>query len=158
MKLIDIGEVSEKAGVPASTLRYYDEIGLISSVGRSGLRRQFLPEVLLQLTLISMGKSAGFSLDDIARMFGQNGKPELSRPELHKRANELDQQIRKLTALRDTIRHTAECSAPSHMECPTFQRIVTLASRKQQKIAKRPTRKKRPLDRPGRTATKSGYC
>jgi DNA-binding transcriptional MerR regulator len=146
MKLIDIGEVSEKAGIPASTLRYYDEIGLISSAGRSGLRRQFLPEVLLQLTLISMGKSAGFSLNDIARMFGQNGKPELPRPELHKRADELDQQIRKLTALRDTIRHTAECSAPSHMECPTFQRIVTLASRKQQKNAKRPTRKKQTFD------------
>ncbi|MGH1454563.1 MAG: MerR family DNA-binding transcriptional regulator [Paracoccaceae bacterium] len=33
MKLLDIGEVSRKAGIPASTLRYYDEIGLSSSVG-----------------------------------------------------------------------------------------------------------------------------
>lgn len=147
MKFMDIGEVSEKAGVPTSTLRYYDEIGLISSVGRNGLRRQFLPEVLLQLTLISMGKSAGFSLEDISRVFGQNREPRLPRAELHKRADELDKQISKLTALRDTIRHTAECSAPSHMECPTFRRIITLANHKQRKNAKKSTRKKRTFDR-----------
>jgi DNA-binding transcriptional MerR regulator len=33
--------LSERSGVPASTLRYYDEIGLIESLGRRGLRRQF---------------------------------------------------------------------------------------------------------------------
>jgi DNA-binding transcriptional MerR regulator len=60
MDVLDIGEVSERSGVPASTLRYYDEIGLISSIGRHGLRRQFGPDVLMQLALIALGKSAGF--------------------------------------------------------------------------------------------------
>jgi len=147
MKLMDIGDVSEQAGVPASTLRYYDEIGLISSVGRNGLRRQFLPEVLLQLTLISMGKSAGFSLDDISKMFSRNGDPSLPRSDFHNRADEIDRHINELTALRNSLRHIADCSAPSHMECPTFRRIVTLASRKQRMISKNPTRKKRTLDR-----------
>ncbi len=108
MKLMDIGDVSEQAGVPASTLRYYDEIGLISSVGRNGLRRQFLPEVLLQLTLISMGKSAGFSLDDISKMFSRNGDPSLPRSDLHNRADEIDRHINELTALRNSLRHIAD--------------------------------------------------
>ena len=138
MKMLDIGEVSQKAGIPASTLRYYDEIGLISSVGRHGLRRQFAPDVLLRLALISMGKSAGFSLEYISGMFGRNGKPDLPRQELHNRADDLDRQIRELTALRDTIRHVADCPAPSHMECPTFRRLVgTIGRRKSRKAGAR---------------------
>lgn len=74
MKLLDIAEVSEKAGLPPSTLRYYDEIGLITPAGRKGLRRQFTPDVVLQLALIEMGKMAGFSLDEIAGMFGSDAK------------------------------------------------------------------------------------
>lgn len=46
MKALDIAEVSQKTGIPPSTLRYYDEIGLISSIGRHGLRRQFSTDVL----------------------------------------------------------------------------------------------------------------
>ena len=130
MKLLDIGEVADRAGVRPSTLRYYDEIGLISSVGRNGLRRQFPPEVLLQLSLISLGKLAGFSLDEISRMFSSNGQPDLPRPLLRGKAAELDRQIGKLTALRDVMRHVADCPAPSHMECPTFRRLVALAGRR----------------------------
>jgi DNA-binding transcriptional MerR regulator len=130
MKLLDIGEVSRTTGVPPSTLRYYDEIGLISSVGRHGLRRQFPPEVLLQLTLIAWGKSAGFSLDEIAGMFGRNGEPDLPREALHARADELDRHIHALMALRDTLRHVADCPAPSHMECPSFRRLVSAAGTK----------------------------
>lgn len=138
MKLLDIGEVSEKAGLRPSTLRYYDDIGLIASVGRKGLRRQFPPEVLLQLALISMGKAAGFSLEEIAGIFGRSGTLAIPRAKLHQKAAELDQQIRKLTALRDTLHHVADCPAPSHMECPTFRRLVSLASRRGGKGSKRP--------------------
>ena len=130
MKFLDIGEVSARSGVRPSALRYYEEVGLISSASRHGLRRQFPPEVLLQLKLIAMGKTAGFSLDEIAEMFGKNGAPDLPRAALHRRADEIDRQIRELTALRDTMRHVAECPAPSHMECPTFRRLVELAGKR----------------------------
>jgi DNA-binding transcriptional MerR regulator len=130
MKFMDIGEVSAKSGIKPSALRYYEETGLISSVSRHGLRRQFPPEVLLQLKLISMGKSAGFSLEEIAGMFGSNGMPDLPRVVLHQKADEIDRQIHELTALRDTLRHVADCSAPSHMECPTFRRLVDVAGKR----------------------------
>ena len=127
MKLLDIGEVAAQSGINPSALRYYEEAGLISSVSRHGLRRQFPPEVLLQLKLISMGKLAGFSLDEITGMFGKNGMPDLPRDVLHQRADEIDRQIRELTALRDTLRHVADCRASSHLECPTFRRLVNAA-------------------------------
>lgn len=129
MKLLDIGEVSERSGVSPSALRYYEEIALIAPVARKGLRRQYAPEILLQLTLIGMGKSAGFSLEDIAGMFGSNGRPDLPRPLLHQKADEIDRQIRRLRALRDTLHHVADCPAESHLECPTFRRLVRAAGR-----------------------------
>lgn len=124
MKFLDIGEVAARTGIKPSTLRYYEEAGLIASVSRHGLRRQFPPEVLLQLKLIAMGKSAGFSLEEIAGMFGRNGLPDLPRDLLRRKAERIDQQIAELTALRVTLRHIADCSAPSHMECPTFRRLI----------------------------------
>lgn len=130
MKFLDIGEVSAKSGVKPSALRYYEEAGLISSVSRHGLRRQFPPEVLLQLKLISMGKSAGFSLEEIAGMFGRNGLPDLPRSFLHQKANEIDRKIQELRAVRDTLRHVADCRAPSHMECPTFRRLVNVVGKR----------------------------
>lgn len=132
MKILDIADVSERSGLPPSTLRYYEEIGLIESLGRHGLRRQYGPQTLLQLSLITMGKSAGFSLEEIAGMFGSDGQPDLPRDDLRARAEQLDRQIRDLTILRNALRHVAECSAPSHMECPTFQRLlkVTAARKK----------------------------
>lgn len=129
MKFLDIGTVSEKSGIRPSALRYYDEIGLISSISRRGLRRQFPPEVLLQLKLIAMGQSAGFSLAEIGRMFTRSGAPDLPRAALHQKADDLTRQIRELTVLRNTLRHVADCRAPSHMKCPTFRRLVNLAGK-----------------------------
>jgi len=130
MKFLDIGDVAAQSGLKPSALRHYEEAGLISSVSRHGLRRQFPPEVLLQLKLIAMGKSAGFSLTEIAGMFGRNGMPDLPRAVLHAKADAIDRQIRELSALSDTLRHVADCPAPSHMECPTFRRLVDVAGKR----------------------------
>ena len=143
--VLDIGEVSARAGVSPSALRYYEEIGLIASVARHGLRRQFSAEVLLQLRLIAWGQLAGFSLGEIAGMFGRDGKPDLPREVLHEKADRLDRQIRELTALRDTLRHVAECPAPTHMECPTFRRLIESAGRPD--LSRSPARKLRPARR-----------
>lgn len=137
MRFLDIGEVAEQSGVKPSALRYYEKVGLISSTQRHGLRRQFPHEVLLQLKLIAMGKSAGFSLEEIAGMFGINGAPDLPRDELHQKADQIDRQIQKLTSLRDTLRHVADCKAPSHMECPTFRRLVEMAGKNGARQTKR---------------------
>lgn len=127
MRDLDIGEVAQRSGVPVSTLRFYEDKGLIASIGRQGLRRQFDSRVLERLALIALGRSAGFSLDEIALMFAPDGKPRIDRRLLSAKAQELDQTIRELSAIRDGLRHAAACPAPSHMECPTFRRLLKAA-------------------------------
>lgn len=128
MSELDIGEVMERSGLPASTLRFYEQKGLIAAVGRHGQRRQFDAAVLERLALIAMGRAAGFSLDEIALMFTPDGAPRLDRRQLAAKADELDERIRELTAMRDALRHTADCPAPTHMECPTFRRLLQAAA------------------------------
>jgi DNA-binding transcriptional MerR regulator len=128
MRNLDIGEVAEQCGLPASTLRFYEEKGLIKSIGRRGLRRVFPAGVTERLALISLGRLAGFSLEEIARMFAPDGRLRVDRRQLAVKANELDATIRRLTAMRDGLRHAVACKAPSHMECPKFRRIVAAAA------------------------------
>ena len=120
---MDIGEVAKATGLAPSTLRYYEEIGLIQSNGRKGLRRLFQPKILEELALISLGRKAGFSLDDIRGMFTPRG-PEIDRGQLLEKANELDNKIAELSAIRDGLRHAAACKAANHLECPSLLRIA----------------------------------
>jgi DNA-binding transcriptional MerR regulator len=147
---MDINEVARASGVPASTLRYYEEKGLIASVGRRGLRRTFEPRVVERLALIALGRAAGFSLEEIARIFAPDGRPRIDRRMLAGKADELDRTIRQLSAMRDGLRHAAACPAPSHLECPTFRRLMSAAaSGERRKKRARP----RPSDPPSRTRT-----
>jgi DNA-binding transcriptional MerR regulator len=128
MQHLDIGEVVARSGVPASALRFYEEKGLVTSTGRRGLRRQYRPDVLERLALIAMGRAAGFALGEIARMFGADGRIRIDRAMLVAKADELDRTIARLTAMRSGLRHAAACRAPSHMECPTFRRLLRAAA------------------------------
>ena len=125
---MDISEVAKRSGVPASTLRHYEAKRLIVSIGRSGLRRVFAADVLERLALIALGRSVGFSLDEIARMFAPGGRPKIDRALIAAKADELDGAIRRMSAMRDGLRHAAVCPAPSHLECPTFRRLLGIAA------------------------------
>lgn len=129
MKEMDIGKVAQWSGLPASTLRYYEERGLIHSIGRNGLRRVFNESVLERLALIALGRAVGFSLDDIAGMLAADGQLAIDRSQLQSRADELDRTIRRLSAVRDGLRHAAECPAENHLQCAKFQRLMSLASK-----------------------------
>jgi len=124
---MDIAEVAKRSGMAASTLRYYEKKGLIASTGRQGLRRTFGRDVLDQLALISLGQAAGLSLDDIRGMFTPNG-PRIDRQVLAARADEIDALVRRLKAMSKGLRHAVACPAPSHMECPTFRKLLGSAA------------------------------
>ena len=127
---MDIGEVTRSTGVPPSTLRYYEQRGLIEPAGRHGLRRQYEESVIERLRLIALWRRSGFSLDEIAQMFTADGEPQIERSVLAAKADALDERIRELTALRDGLRHAAACPAPSHLECPTFRSALADATRR----------------------------
>ena len=62
---MSIGEVAEIAEVATSTLRYYEDIGLISATRRVNGRRRYAPEILPVLALIQLAKDSNFTLDEI---------------------------------------------------------------------------------------------
>jgi len=125
---MDIAEVARRSGLAASTLRFYESKGLIVSTGRVGLRRSFAPAVLDRLALIALGRAAGLSLDEIGSMFGADGRPAIDRRLLADKADALDRTIARLQAMSNGLRHAAACRAPSHLECPTFQRLLRAAA------------------------------
>ena len=128
MTFPDIAQVARRSGVPASTLRFYEEKGLIVSAGRRGLRRLFEPAVFERLALIALARASGFTLEEIARMFSPDGRVRIDRQMLAAKADELDKTIRRLGAMRDGLGHAAVCRAPSHLECPTFRRLLAAAA------------------------------
>lgn len=128
MKELVIGEVARRSGVAASTLRYYEDKGLIRSVGRRGLSRVFRADVLDKLALIALAQSLMFSLDDIAPMVQGDGLTDLDRTRLLHKAAELDGLIGRLGAARDELRRAAACPAPRHADCPSFQNLLDTAA------------------------------
>ncbi len=126
---MDIGDVAKRSNLPASTLRYYEEKGLITSNGRRGLRRVFSGNILERLAFISLGRAAGLSLDEIGKMLLPKGI-QVDRELLMTKADDLDKQIEQLTAMRDGLRHAANCTAPDHLQCPTFLRLLKIASQR----------------------------
>lgn len=128
MAFADIAEVARRSGVPASTLRFYEEKGLIVSQGRRGLRRLFDASVFDRLALIALARAAGFSLDEIAGVFSPSGGPSIDRALLSAKADEIDRTIVRLRAMRNGLRHAAVCRAPSHFECPTFRKLLAAAA------------------------------
>lgn len=134
MSSLDIAEVAAQSGVSPSTLRYYESQGLIRSCGRRGLRRQYDDSVLLTLSLIALGKSAGFSLAEIGGMF-RDGELQIPRDELRTRADALGRQIRRLQLLQQLIRHVADCPASSHLACPNFQKLLGHAGGKARPVS-----------------------
>ena len=135
---MDIGEVARLSKVPASTLRYYEEKGLIRAIGRNGLRRFYAEDILQKLSLISLGRKVGLSLDEIGEMLLPGGV-NIDRTLLLAKADELDKKIAEMISVRDGLRHAAACDAPSHMECPKFQRILNVVGRQWQKSANKLT-------------------
>lgn len=128
---INIREVSQLSGIPTSTLRYYEEKGLIKSIGRQGITRVFKLNIIEQLSLIALARYAGFALDEIAAMFTPSGKPTINREQLLEKADLLERKVKQLEAMRDGLRHVAKCPKDNQLECSKFQGLIAKAARAQ---------------------------
>ena len=124
MKALDIRQIADLSGVTPSALRYYEKKGLIHPVGRNGLRRQYHENVLNKLQLIAMCQAAGFTLDELAAMFGSQAGVTIDRGLLLQRAKEIDATVRKLQLLSRGLKHAARCTQPEHRHCEEFKRVV----------------------------------
>lgn len=135
---MDIAEVAKRTGLASSTLRYYENKGLIVASRAAGGRRHFAADVLDQLDLIALGQAGGLSLDEIQAMLSPQGAPRVDRALLLAKADEIDATVKRLRAMSEGLRHAAACPAENHVECPTFQRLLKAAGagRLKQDVAK----------------------
>lgn len=129
MRSLEISEVAKRTGLPASTLRYYESLGLIESSGRRGLKRLFNPSVLERLDIISLSRWAGFSLDEIGDWFGRDGKVAINKAQLAQKADEVEARAAQMRALSKIIRHTSQCPENNHLECENFRKLMKIARR-----------------------------
>lgn len=127
--LLDISEVSNRSGISPSGLRYYEKRKLIEAVARNGLRRQYEQTVLQELALVTLAKSAGFSLDEIGAVLRRPGTTVIPRDALVDKADTLEGQAERLVQLAKMLRHVADCPYEDHFECSRFRKLLRVATK-----------------------------
>lgn len=103
-----IGELSERAGVPTQTIRYYEQLGLLQPPDRTEARyRVYTADHLDRLRFVMQAKAFGLSLDEIKQLIDLRCGGVVPcgrlREMLKRHLDEVDQRIRELTAFRDEL-------------------------------------------------------
>ena len=119
---MNIGEVSKLLGIPASTIRYYERVGLLERQPRVSGRRWFGRSALAALKFIQLAQAAGFTLaemkelrDDYARSPDPSG---LWRSVAVEKRQSVRAQIRHLSQMDEILSALLEC------KCATLSRCV----------------------------------
>ena len=121
-RMLSIGEVSERTGVPASTLRYYDDLGLVRPAARSAGQRRYSSSSVRDVGLIVYLRDVGFTLAEIKDFVSGEGR---SRRELIARKQaELAEQQHRIQVALDLLGHGQACPVDDQIQCPRFWSII----------------------------------
>jgi DNA-binding transcriptional MerR regulator len=120
--LLSIGELSERTGVPASTLRYYDGLGLVRPAARAAGRRRYAASAVRDVGLIVFFREIGFSLAEIGHFVA--GERQSRRAMIDDKLAELADQQHRIEVARSALEHGLRCPARDHMECRRFWSII----------------------------------
>lgn len=125
MKEIDIGILAKQSGFSTAAIRFYENKGLIKSIGRHGLRRQYPIQTVQTLALIKRLKNGGLTLNEIQQIFIINNKIKVDREVLEEKINTMQIKVAELSQLIQTLQHIQHCPHPDHMNCPEFIKLLT---------------------------------
>ena len=118
MATFTIGEVSARTDVAATTLRYYEQIGLIPAPARTGGQRRYDDTVIDRLNVIRVCKTAGFSLDEIQLLFADDAPGRsATRALAQTKLDEIDAKIAELHLARAVVEWGMQCTCPSISAC-----------------------------------------
>lgn len=116
-----IGELSRRSGVPASTIRYYEDEGLIPRPARASGRRVFDESTLDRLLLVECAKEAGFSLRDIRQLFDgfSSGTPAGTRWKALATAKlaEVEAQAVRIKTMKKLLEEALCCGCVDLTDC-----------------------------------------
>jgi DNA-binding transcriptional MerR regulator len=124
--LLAIGELARRAGVTASALRYYEELGLLSAPARISGQRRYSESAARLVAAILLFSAAGFTLAEqkalLAARVGTSGD---RRQLMERKLAELDEQIATAQAAREAISHGLHCPHEDITQCPNFNAAIT---------------------------------
>jgi MerR family transcriptional regulator, redox-sensitive transcriptional activator SoxR len=132
-ELLAIGEVAKRAGRAASSIRYYEEIGLLPEPARVNGRRQYRPEIVRTLAVIETAQRAGLNLDEIRLLLDAAADNRVATERLREVAErklpELVALIERAELVRAWLEDAACCTCPSLEDCPLFDEPARLPER-----------------------------
>ena len=124
--LLTIGELARRAGVTASALRYYEELGLLPAPARISGQRRYPESAARLVAAILLYSDAGFTLaQQKALMTTRASTPGDRRQLMQRKLAELDEQIARAQAVREAIRHGLRCPHEDITQCPNFNAGIT---------------------------------
>ena len=116
-----IGEVARKTGIPASTLRYYESVGLLPKPAREGGQRAYDPSVLDHIALVEVAKAAGFTVSEIRQLLRGFGRktPASKRWQVlaGRKVSEVDERIEQLQSMKLVLKAVLRCECPTLGDC-----------------------------------------
>ena len=127
---MNIGSVAEHSGVPAKTIRYYEEIGLIPPAVRSdnGYRSYRQKDVEI-LRFVQRSRKLGFSVKDVGNLLQLWNDTERASADVKALAlrhiDEIEGRIAELESIRDTLLHLTECChGDDRPDCPILDGLA----------------------------------
>lgn len=130
---LSVGQVAKRCDVNVSTLHFYEEKGLISSVRNTGNQRRYKPEVMRRVSVIKAAQKLGVSLDDIKGALATLPASRTPNKEDWERLSRqwhdmLNSRINELVNLRDSLSDCIGCGCLSLTKCPLYNKDDYLAN------------------------------
>lgn len=120
---MNIGEAAKASGLPAKTIRYYEEVGLITALRDANGYRCFDDGDVHRLAFLNRARGLGFSIEDCRVLLGLYADTGRASEDVKRLATEhltrIDARIAELQALRATIAGLVSACAGDHRpDCP----------------------------------------
>ncbi len=123
---MNIGNVSTLSGLPVKTIRYYEDIGLVSPLRDTNGYRAFREKELHKLAFLGRARSLGFTIEDCRALLALYEDETRASADVKRIANEhleiIETKIAGLEAMRDTLSHLIEeCAGDHRPDCPILK-------------------------------------
>ena len=129
-----IGEVARRAGVPASTLRYWESAGLLTAPERVGGKRRYDPQALRRISLIVLIKRAGFTLAEtrivLSGLSERTPPPEIWRKLAERKLPEIEQTLAEAKAMKKILEEGLRCDCLTLDDCLRQSESLSAAHRR----------------------------
>ncbi|MEQ1952820.1 Cu(I)-responsive transcriptional regulator [Mesorhizobium yinganensis] len=126
---MNIGTASEKSGLPPKTIRYYEDIGLLSPGRADNGYRDYSTADVHRLRFLQRSRGLGFSVEECRQLLSLYGDTHRESAEVKAIAEsklvEIDRKIAELNALRATLSHLVHaCHGDHRPECPILEDLA----------------------------------